>query len=119
MGQFRGWYEVLPYVESQVAFAMRGEEIDIPPEDVAQEAFCQLLKNKDFRDSVDNHELWSIQHLKHEHAIWERRIALLKSDDIDPDMLDERARALLDYVDPNDLTLKVSNHPHPGFAASP
>jgi hypothetical protein len=32
---------------------------------------------------------------------------LLKSDDIDPDMLDERARALLDDVDPNDLTLML------------
>jgi cell division protein FtsB len=38
---------------------------------------------------------------------WERRIALLKSDEIDPDMLDERARALLDYSDPHDLTLIV------------
>src|SRR5208282_1523961 len=46
-----------------------------------------------------------LQRLKIEHAQWERRIALLKSDDIDPDMLDERARALLDYVDPNDLTM--------------
>jgi cell division protein FtsB len=38
---------------------------------------------------------------------WERRIALLKSDQLDPDMLDERARALLDYTHPNDLTLTV------------
>ncbi|HUC50012.1 MAG TPA: septum formation initiator family protein [Xanthobacteraceae bacterium] len=43
--------------------------------------------------------------LKLEHAQWARRVALLKSDAIDPDMLDERARLLLDYVDPNDLTL--------------
>jgi cell division protein FtsB len=43
--------------------------------------------------------------LKIERAQWQRRIALLKSDDIDPDMLDERARALLDYADPNDLTM--------------
>jgi len=40
-----------------------------------------------------------------ERAIWERRVALLKSDSLDPDLLDERARALLDYVDANDLTL--------------
>ena len=32
-------------------------------------------------------------------------MALLRSDRIDPDMLDERARALLGYVDPRDLTL--------------
>ena len=36
---------------------------------------------------------------------WERRVALLKSDSLDPDLLDERARALLDYVDARDLTL--------------
>jgi cell division protein FtsB len=43
--------------------------------------------------------------LKLEHAQWARRVALLKSDAIDPDMLDERARSLLDYVDPNDMTM--------------
>ena len=35
---------------------------------------------------------------------WERRVALLNWERLDPDMLDERARALLDYVDPRDLT---------------
>ena len=45
--------------------------------------------------------------LKAERATWERRVTLLKSDSIDPDMLDERARALLDYVDPADLVLKL------------
>ena len=45
--------------------------------------------------------------LKSEHANWERRVALLKSDRLDPDMLDERARALLNYVDPRDLTLRL------------
>jgi|HubBroStandDraft_6_1064221.scaffolds.fasta_scaffold232504_1 cell division protein FtsB len=48
-----------------------------------------------------------LQRLKLEHAQWERRIALLRSDDLDPDMLDERARALLDYVDPNELTMMI------------
>jgi cell division protein FtsB len=43
--------------------------------------------------------------LRAERAIWERRVSLLKSESLDPDMLDERARALLDYVDPRDLTL--------------
>jgi cell division protein FtsB len=43
--------------------------------------------------------------LKNEHGRWERRIKLLQADRIDPDMLDERARALLDYVHPNDVTL--------------
>src|ERR1700761_4007134 len=49
--------------------------------------------------------------LKQEHGQWQRRIALLKSDALDPDMLDERARALLDYVEPNDLVLTVKRTP--------
>jgi cell division protein FtsB len=51
-----------------------------------------------------------LSELKAERAVWDRRIALLKSDSIDPDMLDERARALLDYVDPRDLVLQLK-HP--------
>src|SRR5579872_814097 len=47
--------------------------------------------------------------LKAERAVWERRVSLLRSDRIDPDMLDERARALLGYVDPHDVTLLL--HP--------
>jgi cell division protein FtsB len=38
---------------------------------------------------------------------WERRVALLKSDAIDADMLDERARALLDDVDPRDVVMMI------------
>jgi len=45
--------------------------------------------------------------LKVERAQWERRIALLKSGGVDPDMLDERARVLLNYADPRELTLRV------------
>ena len=37
----------------------------------------------------------------------ERDVALLRPESLDPDMLDERARALLDYVDARDLTLMV------------
>ena len=43
--------------------------------------------------------------LKSERAEWEQRVSLLRSDRIDPDMLEERGRALLDYVDPRDVTL--------------
>ncbi len=46
-----------------------------------------------------------LAHLKAERAMWERRVALLRSDKIDPDMLDERARALLGYADPRDAVL--------------
>ena len=45
--------------------------------------------------------------LRAERQQWERRVALLKPQSLDPDMLDERARALLDYVDARDLTLMV------------
>jgi cell division protein FtsB len=45
--------------------------------------------------------------LKTERAIWERRVSLLRSDNIDPDLLEERARALLDDVDARDLTLML------------
>ena len=44
---------------------------------------------------------------KAEREQWQRRTALLKSDSLDPDMLDERARALLNYVDPRDAIMLV------------
>src|SRR3954468_5634180 len=43
--------------------------------------------------------------LKADRGQWDRRVALLRSASLDPDMLDERARALLEYVHPNDVTL--------------
>jgi cell division protein FtsB len=46
-----------------------------------------------------------LSQLRREREEWEHRVSLLKSDRIDPDMLDERARALLDYADPRDATL--------------
>ena len=51
-----------------------------------------------------------LDQLKAERALWERRVALLRSDNIDPDMLDERARAILGYTDPRDLTLLIHQH---------
>ncbi|HVX77285.1 MAG TPA: septum formation initiator family protein [Bradyrhizobium sp.] len=41
--------------------------------------------------------------LKQERAHIEQRVSLLRSDRVDPDMLDERARYQLDYVNPHDL----------------
>src|ERR1700744_4825926 len=41
--------------------------------------------------------------LKRERAAAEQRGSLLRSDRVDPDMLDERARYQLDYVNPHDL----------------
>ncbi len=47
--------------------------------------------------------------LKAERALWERRVSLLRADRIDPDMLDERARSLIGYVDSRDLTLLLNS----------
>ena len=46
--------------------------------------------------------------LKVERATWQHRVSLLRSNGIDPDLLDERARAMLDYAHPNDLVLMRS-----------
>ena len=43
--------------------------------------------------------------LKAERAMWQHRVSLLKSESIDPDMLDERARAVLNYLEYRELTL--------------
>jgi cell division protein FtsB len=41
--------------------------------------------------------------LKQERAEGEHRVSLLRSDRVDPDMLDERVRYQLDYAHPSDL----------------
>ena len=45
--------------------------------------------------------------LKQERAEGERRVSQLRSDQVDPDMLDERARYQLDYVHPRDLVRMI------------
>jgi cell division protein FtsB len=57
--------------------------------------------------------------LQLERSLWERRINLLKSNDIDPDMLDERARELLDYADPDDIVMPIKGPPPPAYAPGP
>jgi len=44
--------------------------------------------------------------LKAERAAAEQRVSLLRSDRVDPDMLDERARFQLDYAHPRDLVVR-------------
>ncbi len=39
-----------------------------------------------------------------ERGQWERRVALLRSDRLDPDLLDERARVELHYLHPREVT---------------
>jgi len=60
-----------------------------------------------------------LDRLKLERAQWERRVALLRSDRLDPDMLDEQARSLLDYVAPNELTSMFSWAPKAADAPRP
>jgi len=48
--------------------------------------------------------------LKRERAEGEQRVSLLRSDRVDPDMLEERARYQLDYVNPHDLVRII--HPN-------
>jgi cell division protein FtsB len=55
--------------------------------------------------------------LKLQRVQWERRIALLKSNGLDPDMLQERAAELLDYVGPNDLVLMLKPEPRTAQAS--
>jgi cell division protein FtsB len=57
--------------------------------------------------------------LKRERTQWERRVALLRPDRLDPDMLDQQARALLDYVAPNDLILMGTRGSAPPAAPRP
>jgi len=45
--------------------------------------------------------------LKLERGDWQRRVALLQSDRLDPDMVDERARAILNYLHPRELTFML------------
>ncbi len=44
-----------------------------------------------------------LERLKADRAAAEQRVALLRSDRVDPDMLDEQVRYQLDYADPRDL----------------
>ncbi len=40
-----------------------------------------------------------------EQAAWERRVAALRTNRLDVDALDERARAVLNLADPNDIVV--------------
>jgi cell division protein FtsB len=48
--------------------------------------------------------------LKKEWLAGEQRVSLLRSDRVDPDLLDERARFQLDYANPHDLIRMI--HPN-------
>jgi len=46
-----------------------------------------------------------LDRLKAERTQWDRKVSLLRSSSIDPDLLDERVRALLNLSHPNDLIM--------------
>lgn len=48
--------------------------------------------------------------LKKERAEGEQRVSLLRSDRVDPDMLDERVRYQLDFAHPADLVRMIAAH---------
>jgi cell division protein FtsB len=48
--------------------------------------------------------------LKHERAEGEQRVSLLRSQKLDPDMLDERARYQLDYANPHDVVRMLNSN---------
>ena len=48
-----------------------------------------------------------LDRLKLERADWQHRVSLLRAGSVDPDMLDERARIMLDYMHPHELTMML------------
>ena len=48
-----------------------------------------------------------LERVRAERKTWGHIVTLLRGDNLDPDLLDERARALLGYVDPRELTLVI------------
>src|SRR5215212_3912059 len=48
-----------------------------------------------------------IERVRDERKTWEHKVSLLRADKLDPDMLDERARAMLNYAHPRDVVLML------------
>jgi len=53
-----------------------------------------------------------LEQLKSERAELERRVALLRPEHIDPDMLEEQARRQLNYVNPRDVLWMTNTATH-------
>jgi cell division protein FtsB len=65
------------------------------------------LRAKQDLDQQIEHLGAELAAVKNERSVWQRRVSLLKPESIETDMLDERARALLNYADPRELTLRL------------
>jgi cell division protein FtsB len=48
-----------------------------------------------------------LERAREERKQWEHRVSLLRADRLDPDLLDERARAMLNYAHPRDLVFSL------------
>jgi cell division protein FtsB len=48
-----------------------------------------------------------LERVRVERRQWEHRVSLLRADKLDPDMLDERARSMLNYAHPRDLVMML------------
>ena len=65
-----------------------------------------LKAQKDIDQQIDELST-ELNQLKAERGRWEHRVSLLKSESLDPDMLEERARVLLNYVHRRDVTMLI------------
>jgi cell division protein FtsB len=63
-----------------------------------------LLAQRAFEQEITNLSL-ERDALKAERADWERRVGLLRTDKLDPDLLEELARRELGFALPNDLVM--------------
>jgi len=48
-----------------------------------------------------------------EQQVWERRVASLRANHLDPDMLDERARVMLNLANPTDIVVPLTTTQKP------
>lgn len=46
-----------------------------------------------------------LERVQHEQSGWDRRVAALRPQHLDPDTLDERSRAMLNLADPADIVV--------------
>lgn len=52
-----------------------------------------------------------LEEIQAERKALDQRVSLLRTDNLDPDMLDERARAILNYSRPDEIIIRDSQGP--------
>lgn len=53
-----------------------------------------------------------LEEIQAERKALDQRVSLLRTDNLDPDMLDERAREILNYSRPDEIIMRDSQGPH-------